>query len=567
VNLDRNVNKNSMFATCTVANYHFLSASSVTSSIKAIANTLGLKRSTNNLSEANLRLNATGRNRIASNEDSLVQTSVPYEQIPHSSSLPVTILDQEPIPGEASRAGRPAPPNGRLSVGNNATSTTIRLVTSSTTLDDDDEQPATPRRSGSIFRSTLAAATPQLKAFETRYDLIAGTPGLAGARVWPPPSAEKRTTTYEVKRTPGNLYPDLPTSDDEEESKELGMPGGTTIASPTPQKVAPSTGVAVAQPAPHPSISAMSVDSASYKDKVLSPPPETASPPQANPFVFGSSNANHSVTNTQFQDAAASVLEEMNRRLAAEGVAPIAADILNRKPMGLANSSSAASSTQTKPKDKFASMHEDHFNKMDSIANHYAARRGATDKQKAVAAGMKRKSVAMGDGKPVIGKGVPSTKKTNLAAGARVISAGSRKKMLPGALDDNELDEVDNESEARSTKRQRVASEDAAASGSKEVRRVSLTGQVLSPEEVEREQKEREAIRRKLEIARARRRSGQAARQSIGMGRPTVAAKQSLARESMNQVGRPGVSKGTTPGIYFLIFFSTSLPLTFILNS
>ncbi|KAF8603907.1 hypothetical protein BDV93DRAFT_606585, partial [Ceratobasidium sp. AG-I] len=91
-------------------------------------------------------------------------------------------------------------------------------------------------------------------------------------------------------------------------------------------------------------------------------------PPNA-PFVFGSPR--HSVSNTQFGDAAAAVLREMNERM---GVAGASQGIsIEQLQSVLANKTSAPAKPVEKKIDvRFADKHDKEFAKMDSISNHYS---------------------------------------------------------------------------------------------------------------------------------------------------------------------------------------------------
>jgi hypothetical protein len=140
--------------------------------------------------------------------------------------------------------------------------------------------------------------------------------------------------------------------------------------------------------------------------------------------------------------------------------------------------------------DKFGydKAHQEVFDKMEGIVE-YAKRQQAR-------AGVKRKSDALGS------KGGPAERRRT---GTRVISNGTRKKMVPGSFDDEDEDEPEAEENRRLSKRPRVTLDPVDQGdndGGSHVRE-----EEVDPEEELRRQKEREAIRRKLELNRARRRS------------------------------------------------------------
>lgn len=227
----------------------------------------------------------------------------------------------------------------------------------------------------------------------------------------------------------------------------------------------------------------------------------------------------------------ASVLEEMNRRVAktraakggkakapARGVQDAFADVFN--------ASNKA----------FAKAHEDAFGKMDSIVNHYAARRAP--QAQAQPNSKKRKSDALGIGP------APGAKRKSSAAGARVISAGVRKKMgVPGAFGADEDNDNDNDNgdgddddseedpgDRRSSKRIRTTSGNDVHSG----QRVSLAPPAGADPDAEdlKKQKEHEAICRKLDTNKARRCSSRG-RVSIG-GKPPAGKCSSFSRGSLS---------------------------------
>jgi hypothetical protein len=204
------------------------------------------------------------------------------------------------------------------------------------------------------------------------------------------------------------------------------------------------------------------------------------------------------------------VLDEMNKRLAGEGVTGVGLDILDpskrcgRRPDLGADSGESRKMTAG---ERFNRMHEQEFEKMDSIASHYAAKRDSPERPK------KRKS-SIAD--VPAGKQRPSGVRPG---GTRVISQGARRKMaIPGGLGAEEDDE-ELEGGRRASKRPKVegdADQHAVEKGKRVSiapsppidRDISLVGQDSeSDKEEKRKQKERDAIRRKLELNKARRRS------------------------------------------------------------
>ncbi|KAI3475912.1 hypothetical protein L1887_62672 [Cichorium endivia] len=104
---------------------------------------------------------------------------------------------------------------------------------------------------------------------------------------------------------------------------------------------------------------------------------------------LASSSTLPSITSRQFSAAAASVLAEMNARLTAAGRSTTSASLATMSSMGNGAWQALASSASTQGMSKSRSgryeiQHERQFKKMDSIVNHYAARRvGASDKSDA----------------------------------------------------------------------------------------------------------------------------------------------------------------------------------------
>jgi hypothetical protein len=467
---------------------------SVSSSIKAFATSLGLKR--NNTAKSNVSASSShlpfaplqmpfAPNGAAPSD--LAQHSIPYSALPPTTPgsmpqvepctfstpdfHPTTDADNSismPIPGNTHRPGVPAPLNARLSLGTGG-GTTIRLVNLPPPFEQRDN------------------ATPKLKAFKTSFELIAGSPTVdrtfAGA-AWAPVSPTPRRR--DVEGDTNTLKPPALTF------------GGTTSPGPSPRNSAP-------------------------------PSPE--------PFIFGSPLPQHKVSNTQFRIAAAEVMEEMNKRLAEAGVKPVETDLLTKRGNAFSQLDTGADgakedSKKEIAKDKFDKMHEEQFKKMGSIEGHWAVKRG-TPEASTLRVRPKRKSSVLGNGngprmKPrgsMLGRGpVPASRRVSgarRASGARVISNGTRKKMgiVPGGFGDEEVNDEngDDDEEAR-RKRVKTDTEGGtdARKGEEKEKRVTIAPLALDTQEDEKKLKEREAIRRKLDQNKARRRSS--------MGRPSLVA-------------------------------------------
>ncbi|KAF7968022.1 hypothetical protein HWV62_32150 [Athelia sp. TMB] len=437
-----------------------IKASSVSSSIKALANSLGLKRGALPKPDSSVGshpafVGKPHTKQSLHDDQYFAGNSIPYallaapETLPHTdtftSALPDTrdsSLDQ-PVPGHPSYPGLPAPANARLSMGLSAPtpskqgpSTTIRLV-------------------GGGMSQREEPATPQLRPFETAFDLVAGTP-FGKLSAWPAsPTTERTGKIYpSLAQLALDLEPDAP-SEDEAENGDMS----SALAAPnfTPAK-----------------------------------------PTSPAPFVFGSPLPQNTLTNTGFSSAAASVLDEMNARLASAGVQGLSADILERKRVsdaGLAQAAASAKPTGSGIKNKFDKMHDSVFEKMQGIDTHYAARRPVP------IAGNKRKSDALGPVGGIAGK----------------------KTKVPGAFGDD--DENDEEEQGRRTSKRPKFEKG---------RRISIApppgegeggerSQKERDEEAARLAKEREAIKRKLELNKQRRRSSMG-RPSLGRG-PVAAPK------------------------------------------
>lgn len=528
---------------------------SVTSSIRALATSLGIKRVTSKSSHHSQDIDSDAEGSKMPSfspgklfgsikaRDSLAEHATPYSEIPPSDSLPETdhfkfstpdasILDmaEEPDADESDDTGaillpKPAPRVG-MTLGAGVKST-IRLVS----------HPAAPKTDHDAYMSP-----PRLPVFKTDFDLAVGTPGtIRTFNMWP-------TTPRSFATDTSSLYPKLPLEDlkprKDEADDDQPIPGGLDMPTTTPAKT-PARSAAKGMGSSTSESQAVSTPGPVDQPDIFSPAKLRAAPsgvatpaastsratfPRSTPFLFGSplprrdptttaktvksvadkeDEETVGVSNAAFDGVAKSLLEEMRRRLAEQekergdegkdkmsSAQPLLAGTLFGAPSATAGA--GPSTTQ----DRFAKAHDAHFNKMDSIATHYAARRPN-----------KRKSDALGS-RPIAGQ-----KRRSSAAGARVISAGARKRnAVPGGFggDDDEGDESAAEEEGGD---ERPDEDDGARRSSKRIKitqgwdvhkgqRVSIAPPPPLPcADAEKAQKRREAAKRELEAAKARRRS------------------------------------------------------------
>jgi len=480
-------------------------------------------------------------------DDDLGQNSKPYDSLPPPTSLPQTdhfILDSgrpslggttdtegSPLPGHFLKAGVPAPPNARLSLGLGLSvpatptrraqpTTTIRLVSNPLA----DQPPATSYAPGEN-------GTPQLKPFQTAFDITFGSPvpsagfgfGFSSLSSWPP-----RSEGEDVEM--GGIYPKL-TFDD--------LPPVTI--SPSKPSALEDMEVNIATPA-------------SPTNQVVN----TQTPTKAastTPFVFGSPLPQHNISNTQFKSVAASVLDEMNARLRAEGVEEIDLNIVSKlhPDKKVSNNEPRAmkpipTSKRGEISNKFEIAHQKEFEKMEGIDGVLKRRmerekaspskRVSEEKEEKVVVGRKRKSSVLeidAPGRPSGPRRPSALANRPNASATRVISHGRRPKVIPGAfgMDDDDDEEDGAEEDPRAGKRVRMDPD--------------VVPEIISPEEeakrvaeVERQalelEKEKEAIKKKLEANRARRRSS-AAHPGVG-GRKSVggaAGRKSIGRNGPRQ--------------------------------
>lgn len=349
------------------------------------------------------------------------------------------------------------------------TNTTIRLVT-------------TPFAS----TSSVVDTPPKLRPFQTSFDIILGSPQSTAPR-WPA-----------SPQNAASIYPPIP--------YDLLSP-----AKPS-EKTAPQNNVVLT---PH-------------EPDIFSPAPgeKTSSklfsntPSRPEPFLFGSPLPKNRLSNQDFGNAASSVLDEMNRRLGLSGDDKVGISLLENRDKFKVDPTTFKS-TSRPDLFGFNKAHEEAFAKMDSIATHYAAKRGAnntntTNPQSSAAeeeipGTKKRKSMALG-----VDDRQPERSKRASAANTRVVNSGSRK-VLPGGFgEDEEEEEEDHEENRRMSKRPRIHLADPAPPAPE------LSEEARKEEGERKKQKEIEAVRRRADARRRSSRvSGVGPRKSVG--RPSLA--------------------------------------------
>ena len=373
------------------------------------------------------------------------------------------------------------------------TNTTIRLVT-------------TPFAS----TSSVVDTPPKLKPFQTSFDIVLGSPQSASPQNAP------------------SIYPPIP--------YDLLSP-----ANPA-EKAAPQNNVVLT---PH-------------EPDIFSPIPgeKTSSksfsntPSRPEPFLFGSPLPKNRLSNQDFGKAASSVLEEMNQRLGLVGGDRVGMSLLENRGKFQVDSV-PVKSTSKLDVFGFDKAHEEAFAKMDSIATHYAAKRGvkqtnttnpqSSAKEDVIPGTKKRKSTALGvdDGRQ------PERSKRASIANARGINSGSRK-VLPGGFGEDDDDEEDPEENRRVSKRPKIHLADPAPTA-------EPSDEARKEEEERKKQKEIEAVRRRADARRRSSRvSGVGPRKSAG--RPSLANAKSESLFSVNgQVLTNSLeNKGTTSRFGFL---------------
>ncbi|KAJ7248120.1 hypothetical protein B0H12DRAFT_1324740 [Mycena haematopus] len=424
----------------------------VSSSIRALASSFGLKRHATNSSTSTHVDTASSRtsSKLLSSfplpppsdtADELSKHSTPYDALPPPSLIdlqtdhftfdttdPAVVaanlnptLGTAPLPGHTLRPGIPAPVNARLSLGlaprtpsKQGPTTTIRLVSFG----------RPPNATAPTTTLPPPGDTPNLKPFKTTFDLDLGSPTA------PPISF------------PASLYPALPASppmDDTE--RRISLEASTSMRN---ANASADADLRDDDDVPMPGAFDFVASTPTKNTKpafVFGSP----SPPSA-PFSFTMPRASASPDAAAAMKAklAAEVMEEMNRRVFGEGGVPPTPPRIVRPLPGSARKEGTKAG-------RFDKAHDQVFGRMESIAD-VAARKE----------GLKRKSSAVS----VAGRGAAATAEEGPRQGKRV-------RVDEGGADGK----AKTETEA----------------------------------EVKQKEKEREAIRRKLEISRARRRSSAAA--------------------------------------------------------
>ncbi|KAG1742973.1 hypothetical protein EDD22DRAFT_958849 [Suillus occidentalis] len=445
-------------------------ASSVGSSLKAIATSLGLKRG-----NASSETTAT-----ASSKSSLTSTQSGKSQSTAPTELEPEVL---PVPGQNALAGLPAPDNARLSIS---------------------QGPATTYNPNSLL------SPPKLNPFKTSFDLVPQTPGGAeSGGIWPiSPGGAKHE----------RLYPAIPTFsafnpvDTSDMDIDIDFPGSLQSSTPartkfnsgaTPKSDEKPSDIPQDLFSPAPTLTRARENASSFRPQRS---PEKLSGelgiPHSEPFIFGSPNPQHRLSNAQFRSAAQSVLDDMNARLQSEGVASIDFDVLGRRQQSTSIQSTAKDLQQEKKagtSQLFDKAHQAQFDKMDSITSHYAARRGLPSNSEAAPVLGKRKPAA--EPASITGKTRKSSvvvKKDRVPSTSSVRLRPVSKKVVPGGFGDNDDDDDGEEDDRRESKRVRIDPIEDAELEKEEAKKL----------------KEREAIRRKLDANKAKRRSS--------MGRPSI---------------------------------------------
>ncbi|OAX40399.1 hypothetical protein K503DRAFT_768604 [Rhizopogon vinicolor AM-OR11-026] len=457
-------------------------ASNVSSSLKAIATSLGLKRGNEYTATSTT---ASSKSSLASTQSGQSQSTAPTEQEP----------EVEPVPGQSALAGRPAPSNARLSISQEPATTTIRLVSSNAPTN-------------SLF------SPPRLHPFKTSFDLAPPTPGgLDGGDggMWPlsPGAAQSE-----------RIYPAIPTFsafervDTSDMDIDVDFPGSLQSTTParrkfktgaTPKSADKPSDVPQDLFSPAPKLSRAREQESSFRPQRS--PIKAGSElgiPRSEAFIFGSPNPQHRLSNAQFRTAAQTVLDEMNARLEAEGVAGVDMDVLRHRQQSMSSQPNEDDLQQGKKAGTsmgtlFDKAHQAQFDKMDSIANHYAARRGSSKSDAAPVLGKRKSSAAPPSIAGKTRKSSVVVKKDRVPSTSSVKLRPIPKKVVPGGFgDDDEDDDSEREEDKRQSKRVRVDPVEDAEMIREEAKKL----------------KEREAIRRRLDANKAKRRSS--------MGRPSM---------------------------------------------
>ncbi|KIM52578.1 hypothetical protein SCLCIDRAFT_140885 [Scleroderma citrinum Foug A] len=476
-------------------------ASSVTSSLKAIATSLCLKRNASTEDAPATSSSSSLSSKETVHSSSTLPTSDPS---PAAQNLPPV----DPIPGQLNLRGMPAPANARLSITQAPTTTTIRLVSG-----------------GNIPADVLSP--PRLKPFVTTFDLVPATPkandvGGCSVPVWPlSPGGVQNQNIYpslDAFSTFGDvIQPEITQLDSNDCSDmDIDIPGALDpIQEPTPKRQSTTfsrlnTG-ATPKSTEKPSLEPVDIFSPAPKPQKASTR-SRVSIARTEPFIFGSPLPQHNLSNRAFRSAAQSVLDEMNKRLADEGIESVGIDVLQNK----RERSTGDNTDEPIVTDKtdiggattamFEKVHQDTFDKMESIVQYTQKRARAPEP---ILSKKRKSSLVIKERKP----SEPAARRR--ASGLRVASGVSKAKVVPGGFGDEDDDDED-VGQRRMSKRPRLERETldepvAEASGSSAP---APNDTHKHNDEEEKKQKERELIRKRLEYNKAKRRSS--------MGRPSL---------------------------------------------
>ncbi|KAJ6618708.1 hypothetical protein B0H10DRAFT_2217443 [Mycena sp. CBHHK59/15] len=354
-------------------------STTVSSSIRALASSFGLKRSaTGSSSSTSTRALTTASSRTSSKllssfplppthtdpTDELLMNSTPYDALPPPSlddlqtdhftfdtADPAAVaanlnptLGTAPLPGHTLRPGVPAPVNARLSLGiaprtpsKKGPTTTIRLVSFGGTAT---TPPATTM--------PPPGDTPNLKPFKTTFDLDLGSPSAPAfpESLYPAlPASPPADDAERRMRLEANMHADADEDEDEDEDEDIPMPGAFGFDAPMTPPTAMKPFV-FGSPSPRP---------APFRFTVASPDATTKA------------------------KIAAEVLDEMNRRVFGDGGVPPSPQRVIR-PLGSAKKGSADASGSA---GRFDKAHEQAFGKMQSITDIAEKRQGLKRKSSA----------------------------------------------------------------------------------------------------------------------------------------------------------------------------------------
>ncbi|KAL5514724.1 hypothetical protein ACEPAG_2040 [Sanghuangporus baumii] len=517
--------------------------------------------------------NGNDNNSKEDSRKSLITNAIPYNNIP----MPTASRRPQVEPFAFSYAGaedtslvsemsvdtpdRPVPGIGPCSSVNvNNGFGTVRLITNTNKPPQDEEE------------------GPKLTPVVPAFDLIPPTPGKTGLHRFPAPS------TPEANRS---LYPIISSDDRDVDLETLTSP------SKTPGRLGGKGRVDKSLPA-LPELSPVSPTS------------------PTDPFIFGSPNPRHSTAAEDFSNAASSVLAEMNARLNAGGGRTIDSNVLaaasgqrsktdiealmkyefgGAGEKGKDDDRSKGKKGEGSLSKKFDKLHEMAFSKMEGIDKHYAAKRVLREKEKEkerekneklepLPDNRKRKQSTLVTRKSTV---LTPTKKKQQQQQAAEKESRKKKKgvVIPGAFEQDEMDvdesvvltdvvieehgperqEQHHEEEENDRGPKRACVEEPIAAGSTETKRVSIVPKVRKDTsnndeeeedmDEEKKRKQSEAIKRRLEINKARRRSSRgrvsvASRTPIQKQKSFLASAKSFVKSVWSRSGNASTTAGKT---------------------